>query len=192
MFTGFSQLIVASRAFSERHNVSVKPASSPACARLETSPRTSRRGADNWASLHTSTTVLFVADWHALTSDYANLRIAPTRRHGGGLDCGGLDRSAARSHPSIVPEHASSFSWFDPTPIPWAERVPTKGADAELARRILDAGVSGYPLRQTADVIIYMPLRAGRGRPVAHPTQQRIVRRFHNSYGPRSWSPIRC
>ena len=89
---------------------------------------------------------------------------------------------------SLVPEHAELFLLLSmPTPIPWLERVPTyKEQMQQLAEKDLSTlGFLGYPLLQTADVIIYnaryVPVGADQ---VAHLELSReIVRRFHNFYG---------
>ena len=87
-----------------------------------------------------------------------------------------------------MPEHAELFLLLSmPTPIPWLERVPTyKEQMQQLAEKDLSTlGFLGYPLLQTADVIIYnaryVPVGADQ---VAHLELSReIVRRFHNFYG---------
>jgi tryptophanyl-tRNA synthetase len=133
----------------------------------------------------------FVADWHALTSDYAAT---------GGLVEYALDNvadwMAAGIDPetstifvqSMVPEHAELYLLLQMvTPIPWLERVPTyKEQMEQLSERDLSSiGFLGYPLLQTADVIIYNAQYVPVGDDqVPHLELSReVVRRFHHFYG---------
>jgi tryptophanyl-tRNA synthetase len=89
---------------------------------------------------------------------------------------------------SLVPEHAELFLLLSMTiPIPWLERVPTyKEQMEQLADKDLSTlGFLGYPLLQTADVIMYNAHFVPVGEDqVAHLELSReIVRRFHNFYG---------
>jgi tryptophanyl-tRNA synthetase len=89
---------------------------------------------------------------------------------------------------SQVPEHAELFLLLSMTvPIPWLERVPTyKEQMEQLAEKDLSTlGFLGYPLLQTADIIIYNARYVPVGEDqVAHLELSReIVRRFHNFYG---------
>ena len=116
---------------------------------------------DNWASLQDRYDCFyFVADWHALTSDYADTsEIVANVRHGGRLG-GGRPRPGRSTLfvQSLVPEHAELYLLLSMTiPIPWLERVPTyKEQIEQLAEKDLSTlGFLGYPLLQTADIIIY-------------------------------------
>jgi tryptophanyl-tRNA synthetase len=87
-----------------------------------------------------------------------------------------------------VPEHAELYLLLQMvTPIPWLERVPTyKEQIEQLAEKDLsNLGFLGYPLLQTADVIIYNAHFVPVGEDqVAHLELSReVVRRFHNFYG---------
>ena len=89
---------------------------------------------------------------------------------------------------SLVPEHAELYLLLSMTvPIPWLERVPTyKEQMEQLAEKDLSTlGFLGYPLLQTADIIIYNAHYVPVGEDqVAHLELSReIVRRFHNFYG---------
>ena len=103
----------------------------------------------------------FVADWHALTSDYAST---------GGITGYALDNVAdwiaAGVDPerstmfvqSLVPEHAELYLLLSMVvPVPWLERVPTyKEQQEQLAEKDLSTfGFLGYPLLQTADIAMY-------------------------------------
>jgi tryptophanyl-tRNA synthetase len=133
----------------------------------------------------------FVADWHALTSDYADTR---------GLADNALDNVAdwiaAGVDPdrstlfvqSLVPEHAELYLLLQMVvPIPWLERVPTyKEQQEQLAEKDLSTlGFLGYPLLQTADIAIY----DGRFVPVGEDQvphlelSREAIRRFHQFYG---------
>ncbi len=146
----------------------------------------------NWAHLQgTYDCFYFVADWHALTSDYADTS---------GITAAALDNVAdwiaAGVDPerstifiqSLVPEHAELYLLLQMVvPIPWLERVPTyKEQQEQLTDKDLSTlGFLGYPLLQTADIAIY----DGRFVPVgedqvAHLELSReVVRRFSQFYG---------
>jgi tryptophanyl-tRNA synthetase len=146
----------------------------------------------NWAALQDEYDCFyFVADWHALTSEYANTA---------GLAANAIDNAAdwiaAGVDPgrstlfiqSLVPEHAELYLLLQMVvPIPWLERVPTyKEQREQLSEKDLSTvGFLGYPLLQTADVALY----DGRFVPVgddqvAHLELGReAIRRFHQFYG---------
>ena len=89
---------------------------------------------------------------------------------------------------SLVPEHAELHLLLSMTvPIPWLERVPTyKEQKEQLSEKDLSTlGFLGYPLLQTADIIIYNARYVPVGEDqVAHLELSReIVRRFHNFFG---------
>jgi tryptophanyl-tRNA synthetase len=147
---------------------------------------------ENWASLQDQYDCFyFVADWHALTSDYADTRAIV----GNALDmaadwlAAGLDPARSTLFvQSLVPEHAELFLLLSMTiPIPWLERVPTyKEQMEQLTEKDLSTfGFLGYPALQTADIIIYNAHYVPVGEDqVAHLELSReIVRRFHNFYG---------
>lgn len=146
----------------------------------------------NWASLQKDYECFyFVADWHALTSEYADT----TGLVGYALD-NVVDWLAAGIDPeestvfvqSLVPEHAElNLLLSMVVPIPWLERVPTyKEQREQLAEKDLSTlGFLGYPLLQTADVVIYDAKYVPVGEDqVPHLELAReVVRRFHNFYG---------
>jgi len=147
---------------------------------------------ENWASLQaTYECFYFVADWHALTSDYAETsHIVPSAYEmvadwiAAGLD----PEQSTLFVQSLVPEHAELSLLLSMTiPTPWLERVPTyKEQIEQLAEKDLSTlGFLGYPLLQTADIIIYNARYVPVGDDqVAHLELSReIVRRFHNFYG---------
>lgn len=147
---------------------------------------------NNWASLQdTYDCFYFVADWHALTSDYADTSglVANAYEMAADWIAAGLDPERSTLFiQSQVPEHAELFLLLSMTvPIPWLERVPTyKEQIDQLAEKDLSTlGFLSYPLLQTADIIIYNARYVPVGEDqVAHLELSReIVRRFHNFYG---------
>ena len=146
----------------------------------------------NWAALQQQYECFyFVADWHALTSDYANTSdIAGYALENvadwiaAGID---PDRSTIFVQ-SLVPEHAELYLLLSMViPIPWLERVPTyKEQQAQLTEKDLSTlGFLGYPLLQTADVAMYDGRRVPVGDDqVPHLELSReVVRRFNQHYG---------
>ena len=133
----------------------------------------------------------FVADWHALTSDYAD----PSALTGNALDnvadwiAAGLDPDRSTIFvQSLVPEHAELYLLLSMViPIPWLERVPTyKEQREQLTEKDLSTiGFLGYPLLQTADVAIYDAAYVPVGEDqVPHLELSReVVRRFNFFYG---------
>jgi tryptophanyl-tRNA synthetase len=147
---------------------------------------------DNWVTLQeTYDCFYFVADWHALTSDYASTDKIVEYALDNVADwiAAGLDPDRSTIFvQSLVPEHAELYLLLQMvTPIPWLERVPTyKEQIEQLAEKDLsNLGFLGYPLLQTADVIIYNAHFVPVGEDqVAHLELSReVVRRFHNFYG---------
>jgi tryptophanyl-tRNA synthetase len=148
---------------------------------------------DNWVRLQDAYECYFtIVDWHSLTTDYAqpgpikeNILEVASDWLAAGLD-------PARSTlfvQSLVPEHAELHLLLSMiTPVPWLERVPTyKEQQTQLAEKDLSTyGFLGYPLLQTADIIIYKAAAVPVGEDqVAHIELSReIVRRFNNLYGP--------
>jgi tryptophanyl-tRNA synthetase len=133
----------------------------------------------------------FVADWHALTSHYADTGEIVESALDNAADwiAAGLDPERSTLFiQSLVPEHAELALLLGMiTPIPWLERVPTyKEQMDQLAERDLSSiGFLGYPLLQTADVIIYDAhyVPVGEDQVPHLELSREIVRRFHNFYG---------
>ncbi len=133
----------------------------------------------------------FVADWHALTSEYADTSriVSSTYEMVADWIAAGLDPEKSTFFvQSLVPEHAELFLLLSMVvPVPWLERVPTyKEQQESLKDRDLSTyGFLGYPLLQTADVTMYdarfVPVGADQ---VAHLELSReAVRRFNNVFG---------
>src|SRR5512139_3883320 len=116
----------------------------------------------NWVALQRQYDCFyFVADWHALTSDYADTAGLTSYALDNVTDwmAAGLDPEQSTIFvQSMVPEHAELFLLLSMVvPIPWLERVPTyKEQREQLSDKDLSTiGFLGYPLLQTADIIIY-------------------------------------
>jgi len=146
----------------------------------------------NWAMLQEKyDCYYFVADWHALTSDYADTGRLTEYVVDNVADwiAAGLDPDRCTLFiQSLVPEHAELHLLLSMiVPIPWLERVPSyKEQQEQLADRDLsNYGFLGYPLLQTADIIIYNAQYVPVGEDqVPHLELSReIVRRFHHFYG---------
>jgi tryptophanyl-tRNA synthetase len=137
----------------------------------------------------------FIADWHALTSDYADTsEIAQntieivTDYLAAGLD----PQKSVIFQQSLIPEHAELHLLLSMVaPLSWLERVPTyKEAFENVKDKDLHTyGFLGYPCLQTADIVIYskegIPLFVPVGEDqVSHVELSReIVRRFDFFYG---------
>ncbi|HEX6324796.1 MAG TPA: tryptophan--tRNA ligase [Vicinamibacterales bacterium] len=146
----------------------------------------------NWTELQQKYDCFyFVADWHALTSDYASTEKITEYALDNVADwlAAGIDpeRSTIVAQ-SLVPEHAELYLLLQMiTPIPWLERVPTYKEQIEQLsdRDLSNLGFLGYPLLQTADVAIYDGAFVPVGEDqVPHLELSReVVRRFNNFYG---------
>ncbi|RMH62638.1 MAG: tryptophan--tRNA ligase [Zetaproteobacteria bacterium] len=116
----------------------------------------------NWLALQeTHQCFFFAADWHALTTDYANPEIVRKTIWEMLIDwlaVGIQPEKAVIFIQSEVPEHAELHLLFSfMTPLSWLERVPTyKDQIRELREKDLGTyGFLGYPLLQAADILIY-------------------------------------
>ena len=146
----------------------------------------------NWADLQQKYECFyFVADWHALTSHFAETGEIVGNALDNVADWIGAGVDPERSTlfvQSMVPEHAELFLLLQMvTPIPWLERVPTyKEQIEQLSERDLSSiGFLGYPLLQAADVIIYNAhfVPVGDDQVPHLELSREVVRRFHNFYG---------
>lgn len=146
----------------------------------------------NWLRLqHEYACFFFVADWHALTTDYEHPRDIPANTWEMLIDwlAVGIDPKAAKIFiQSQVPEHAELHLLLSMmTPLGWLERVPTyKDQQEKLKEKDLATyGFLGYPLLQTADILIYKATMVPVGEDqVAHIELSReVARRFNHLYG---------
>lgn len=117
---------------------------------------------ENWMKLQEEyESFFFVADWHALSTDYERTSDLKDYIHQMLVDwlSAGLDPQKCTIFiQSQVPEHAELHILLSMiTPLPWLERVPTyKQQQQELSDRDLSTyGFLGYPLLQSADILIY-------------------------------------
>ncbi len=146
----------------------------------------------NWIKLqHEHECLFFVADWHALTTHYDNpLGIEDaTRQMVIDWLAAGVDPSKATLFiQSQVIEHAELHLLLSMmTPLGWLERVPTyKDQQEKLTEKDLSTyGFLGYPLLQSADILIYRANQVPVGEDqVPHIEFAReIARRFNHLYG---------
>ncbi len=146
----------------------------------------------NWLKLQNEYECFyFAADWHALTTEYESTQNIAESVWDMVIDwlAVGINPGSARIFiQSRVPEHAELhllLSMF--TPLSWLERVPSyKDQQEKLGNRDLATyGFLGYPLLQTADIIIYKAGYVPVGEDqVAHVELSReIARRFNYLYG---------
>jgi tryptophanyl-tRNA synthetase len=133
----------------------------------------------------------FVADWHALTSDFGDTNRLTSYTYDNVADWIGAGLDPEKSTffvQSLVPEHAELYLLLSMVvPVPWLERVPTyKEQQESLKDKDLSSiGFLGYPLLQTADVAMYDARFVPVGEDqVAHLELAReVVRRFNNFFG---------
>lgn len=148
---------------------------------------------DNWVRMQDTHECFFaIADWHALTSEYAD----PSRIREHTLEMA-ADWIAAGIDPerstlfvqSHVPEHAELHLLLSMiVPIAWLERVPTyKEQQEQVSQRDLsNYGFLGYPVLQAADILVYRAgfVPVGEDQLAHLELCREITRRFNGLYGP--------
>jgi tryptophanyl-tRNA synthetase len=146
----------------------------------------------NWVQLQEQYDCFyFIADWHALTSDYADTSQLTSYAYENAADWIGAGLDPEKSTffiQSLVPEHAELYLLLSMVvPVPWLERVPTykEQQDTLKDKDLSSVGFLGYPLLQTADVAMYDARWVPVGEDqVAHLELAReAVRRFNNFFG---------
>ena len=146
----------------------------------------------NWVNLQQEYECLFfVADWHALTTHYDTPEIIEKNVWNMVIDwlAAGVDPSQATLFiQSKVPAHAELYMLLSMiTPLGWLERVPTyKDQQEKLSEKDLSTyGFLGYPLLQSADILIYRANRVPVGEDQAPHLEftREISRRFNHIYG---------
>ena len=146
----------------------------------------------NWVKLqHEFECFFFVADWHALTTHYEESHIIADSVWDMVIDwlAAGVNPGAATLFiQSQVPEHAELHLLLSMvTPLGWLERVPSyKDQQEKLRERDLATyGFLGYPLLQSADILIYGADKVPVGEDqVAHVELTReVARRFNHLFG---------
>jgi tryptophanyl-tRNA synthetase len=134
----------------------------------------------------------FVADWHALTSNYADTSDIVENALDNVADWIGAGLDPEKSVffvQSMIPEHAELYLLLQMiTPIPWLERVPTykEQIDQLTDKDLGSIGFLGYPLLQAADVVIYGAhiVPVGEDQVPHLELSREVVRRFNNFYFP--------
>lgn len=153
----------------------------------------------NWVQLqNTHDCFFFIADWHALTTDYADTSLIKQSCVEVTLDwlAAGLDpEKCVMFIQSHVPQHAELHLLFSMvTPLGWLERVPTyKDQQEQLKEKDLNTyGFLGYPLLQSADILIYQANAVPVGEDqVAHIELTReVARRFNQFYKRQDGSEV--
>jgi tryptophanyl-tRNA synthetase len=152
----------------------------------------------NWARLQNDPAYecfYFIADWHALTSDYADTSAVAQNVIEIATDylAAGLDpKKCTIFQQSLIPEHAELFVLLSMvTPLGWLERVPTyKEALENIRDKDLHTyGFLGYPVLQCSDIVMYSNPGAVLYVPVGEDQashvelSHEIVRRFDVFYG---------
>ncbi len=146
----------------------------------------------NWVNMQEQfDCFFFIADWHALTSDYENTgHISDYVRKLliDWLSAGLLPDKSTLFIQSHIKEHAELFLILSMiTPVPWLERNPTyKDQILQLSNKDLSTfGFLGYPVLQAADIIMYKAYGVPVGiDQVPHVEITReIARRFNHLYG---------
>lgn len=146
----------------------------------------------NWVKLqHEFECLFFAADWHALTTHYDDTRNLSQHTWEMVIDwlaAGVEPNSATIFVQSQVPAHAELHLLLSMmTPLSWLERVPTYKDQIEKLKEkdLATYGFLGYPLLQSADILIYraglVPVGADQ---VAHiEITREVARRFNSIYG---------
>ncbi len=146
----------------------------------------------NWVKLqHEYQCLFFVADWHALTTHYDTPEVIEANVWDMLIDwlAAGVDPALATLFiQSRVPEHAELHLLMSMiTPLGWLERVPTyKDQQEKLVEKDLSTyGFLGYPLLQSADILIYRAnlVPVGEDQVPHIEFTREIARRFNHVYG---------
>lgn len=145
----------------------------------------------NWLKLQKDfECFFFVADWHALTSEYgdtARIRDNSIEMVADWLACGLDPKVSTIFEQSKIIEHGELFVLLSMiTPLPWLERNPTyKEQLAQIKDKDLRTyGFLGYPVLQTADIIIYKATGVPVGEDQAPHVElsREITRRFNHNF----------
>jgi len=146
----------------------------------------------NWVKLqHEYECLYFVADWHALTTHYETPEIVEQNVWEMVIDwlAAGVDPAQATLFiQSRVPEHAELHVLLSMvTPLGWLERIPTyKDQQEKLADKDLSTyGFLGYPLLQSADILIYRAnlVPVGEDQVPHIEFTREVARRFNHVFG---------
>lgn len=149
----------------------------------------------NWIKLqHQYDCFFFAADWHGLTTHYDNTRFIETHLWDMIIDWLACGINPGLSHlfvQSWVPEHAELHLLLSMiTPLGWLERVPSyKDQQEKLKEKDLSTyGFLGYPLLQSADVLLYHAdfVPVGEDQVSHIELIREVARRFNHLYGKES------
>ena len=145
----------------------------------------------NWVKLQDDyECYFFIADWHALTTDYADTsQVVPNIKEVA------LDYLAAGLDPnrsvlflqSLVPQHAELNLLLSMiTSLGWLERVPSYKEQQEniVGKDLTTYGFLGYPLLQSADILLYQPkfVPVGQDQAAHVELTREVARRFNQHY----------
>ncbi|HKV94612.1 MAG TPA: tryptophan--tRNA ligase [Candidatus Angelobacter sp.] len=145
----------------------------------------------NWVKLqHTHDAFFFVADWHALTTDYDDTSHLADNTLEVIIDfvAAGLDpEKCAIFVQSHVKQHAELYLLFSMiTPLGWLERVPTyKEQQQQMPNKDLHMhGFLGYPMLQAADILVYRAdfVPVGEDQVSHLELTREVARRFNHFY----------
>jgi len=145
-----------------------------------------------WAELQADYDCMyFVADWHALTSEFGDTSETTHYAYDNVADwiAAGIDPERSTLFvQSCIPEHAELYLLLQMVvPIPWLERVPTykEQIDQLKDRDLSSIGFLGYPLLQGADVLIYKAqcVPVGDDQVPHLELTREVARRFHQFFG---------
>ncbi len=148
---------------------------------------------DNWVAMQDELECFYcIVDWHALTTDYANTSELRNNIRELAVDFLAVGLDPKRSTlfvQSQVPAHAELHLLLSMVvPLPWLERVPTYKEQIEQLREkdLNTYGFLGYPLLQSADILIYRAdfVPVGEDQKPHVELTREIARRFNNFYGP--------
>ncbi len=148
---------------------------------------------DNWKALQDEhECYFFVADWHALSTNYADTSRIKEFTKGLLIDwlAAGIDPNRSTVFvQSSVPEHATLHLLLSMiVPVPWLERNPTyKEKQEEIKEKDLSTyGFLGYPILQAADILLYKPdlVPVGKDQLPHLELTRELARRFNNLYEP--------
>jgi tryptophanyl-tRNA synthetase len=146
---------------------------------------------DNWVRMQDQyDCFFFIADWHALTTDYADTSSVKQNSLEVAMDwlATGLDpERCTMFFQSHVPQHAELHLLFSMiTPLGWLERVPTYKEQRENIKEkdLSTYGFLGYPLLQSADILMYKGdfVPVGEDQVPHVELTREVARRFNSIY----------
>jgi len=147
----------------------------------------------NWVKLQDSAqyeTYFFIADWHALTTDYADTSSILPNSRDVMLDylAAGLDpaKSVLFLQSKILQHAELTLLLGMITPLGWLERVPTYKEQQEnlSSKDLSNLGFLGYPLLMASDILIYQPdfVPVGQDQQAHVELTREVARRFNQFY----------